>query len=84
MLTGQIYVEAESNANARALDWFILQQTGDLRSHGSCGMNQSQKPTGLHCRGATVYVDMKWPNIAGAESRTNFICYAEALQYMWT
>ena len=36
----------------------------------------------LHCRGATGYVAK--PNIAEAESRTNFICYAEALQYMWT
>ena len=47
----QIYAEAESNANAQAFERFILQQTGDLRSHGSCRMKLSQKPSGLHCRG---------------------------------
>ena len=34
------------------------------------------------CRGATVYVAVR-PNIAEAESRANFICYAEAQPYMW-
>ena len=47
----QIYAEAESNANAKAFDWFIPQQTGDFMSHGCCGMGQAHKPSGLHCRG---------------------------------
>ena len=40
--------------------------TGDLWSHGSGGMDMSERPTGLHCRGVNR-INGRRPNIAEAE-----------------
>ena len=46
------------------------QPTGGRRSHGNSGMDLSQKPSGLHCRGVNSINDRR-SNIAEAESNAN-------------
>ena len=79
----QIYAEAESNANAKAFDWFIPQQTGDFMSHGCCGMGQAYKPR-LALPRREPYM---WPPgqiYAEAERRTNLFALPRREPYMWT
>ena len=62
-------------------DWFIPRQTEDFMSYGCCGMGQAYKPSGLHCRGVTVYVDIYGQIYADSESNANLFAIAVAQQY---